>query len=154
MERLIHLIYASSAQPDFSPAEVTDVLKRSRGNNAALDVTGMLLYADGSFFQVLEGPEEVVDALFEKICEDPRHGKLVKIIREPIATRAFADWSMGYSKMTRGELGEVPGLNDFFSRGSCLEALDPGRAKRLLEAFASGRWRNRIRSGAASVAHG
>lgn len=147
MESLIHLIYASSATGAFDAAEIDAVLRKSRINNAGLNITGMLLYTDGSFFQVLEGPEAAVDGLFEKISSDPRHGKVVKIIRESIVARAFGEWSMSYSHMTRSALDQVPGLNDFFLRGSCLEALDSGRAKRLLDAFAHGRWRTSLASG-------
>jgi hypothetical protein len=103
-------------------------------------VTGMLLYTDGNFFQVLEGDEPVVARLFEMIGRDTRHDRVVKIIQEPIAERAFGNWSMGFTSMTPAELKKIPGASDIFSRGTSFCDLDNGRAKKLLSAFLDGRW--------------
>jgi len=104
----------------------------------------MLLYHQDSFFQVLEGPPAAVDKIYQRISEDSRHVKIVKLIQEPIDERGFADWTMGLGRMERDELGAIPGLNDFFRRGSCLWELEPGRARTLLEAFREGRWRRTV----------
>jgi len=138
---LIHCIYASSATRDFDTPELTELLQRARSNNETLGLTGMLLYAEGSFFQVLEGPAEVVDRLYETIESDPRHDKVTKIIREPIPKRSFDDWTMGFFRVSREELEGIVGVNDFFGKGRSLDLLDPGRAKKLLAAFREGRWR-------------
>jgi hypothetical protein len=55
MTQLIHCIYASSAAPSFKEYDIPALLERARMANAECDLTGMLLYIDGSFFQVLEG---------------------------------------------------------------------------------------------------
>jgi hypothetical protein len=49
------------------------LLETCRKNNAALGVTGMLLYKDGNFRQVLEGDEGAMRGLYERIAADPRH---------------------------------------------------------------------------------
>jgi hypothetical protein len=59
---------------------------------------------------------------------------------------------MGYPKLENRELRAIVGGNDFFSEGSCLDGLQTGRAKKLLAAFATGRWRSRIQNGAVAVA--
>jgi hypothetical protein len=64
--KLIQCIYASAAGRAFDTEELAQLLKVARDNNAKLGLTGMLLYAEGSFFQVLEGPAQVVDALYAK----------------------------------------------------------------------------------------
>jgi hypothetical protein len=51
---------------------------------------------------------------------------------------------MGFSSASLEKLRRVPGLNDFFKDHSCLTELDAGRAKKLLAAFAEGRWRAKI----------
>jgi len=108
-------------------------------------LTGMLLYAeaDRSFFQVLEGAPEPIERLLQKLRLDERHGHLTVIIREPIADRSFKEWTMGFASVTPESLNEIPGLNDFFQNGSCFTDLDTGRAKKLLAAFAEGRWRSK-----------
>lgn len=144
MDELIHLIYASAAQREFSDSEIADLLQTARDNNERLGLTGMLLLVDGSFFQVLEGPPEVVDALEARIERDPRHVQMVRIIREAIPRRFFEDWTMGFSRFTREELAATVGANDFFGAGRCFAGLDHGRARKLLAAFREGRWRARL----------
>jgi hypothetical protein len=82
--------------------------------------------------------------MYKKLQLDKRHQQLAMIVREPIAKRYFADWSMGFSSVTPEELRQLDGLNDFFRDGSCFVGLDSGRAKKLLAAFAEGRWRAKL----------
>lgn len=79
--------------------------------------------------------------LFAAISADRRHAQVTLIINGPIAKRALAGWSMGYTKIDDAELATLPGLNDFFSGGRVLAEGQHGRSKKLLEAFAQGRWR-------------
>lgn len=142
---LTHLIYTSAATPNLDASEILSIVHSARQNNADRSVTGMLLYVAGTFFQVLEGEESTLIALFATISSDTRHGRVTKIIQEPIPHRAFADWTMGFSEMDPSELSSVDGLNDFFHGGHALANIEPGRAKKLIEAFAQGRWRARLR---------
>ncbi len=151
MSDLIHCIYASAARAGLAEADLAVLLRLAREKNQRLGLTGMLLYVQGSFFQVLEGPPAVVDALYETIAADERHDRITKIIREPIPKRHFADWTMGFSRLTQAELAGIAGTNDFFHGGSSLDQLDAGRAKKLLTAFHKGRWRMNL-SGAREAA--
>lgn len=148
---LIHCIYASAASRPLEDGELQGILEHSRKNNAGLDITGMLLHVEGSFFQVLEGPAEPVGELFAHIARDPRHRQVIEIIREPLARRAFGEWSMGYVSARPPEVLASLGGNDFFGAGSCLEGLDAGRAKKLLTVFARGRWRSQPHGAAAGA---
>lgn len=136
--------YASAACAPFAGQALGDLLLGARSKNARLGLTGMLLYHQDSFFQVLEGPPAAVASLYEHICGDPRHTKITKLIQEPIEQRSFAEWTMGLGQPDRDELGAIPGLNDFFRQGSCLWELEPGRARTLLNAFRDGKWRRTV----------
>ncbi len=139
---LVHCIYCSaSTVGELDPAALSTLLDKCRNSNAQREVTGMLLYQNRSFFQVLEGDKSTVEALFEKISADPRHDRVTKILQEPIAERAFGSWTMGYPRITKVELAQIPGLNDFFGSASSYLELGEGRAKKLLSAFKEGRWR-------------
>ena len=140
---LIHCIYASAAVRAFDTHELAELLRAAREKNDRLGLTGMLLYAEGSFFQVLEGRAEVVDPLYVKIESDKRHDHVTKIIREPIPHRFFDDWSMGFYKVSREELADLAGVNDFFAKPGGPD-IDAGRAKTLLAAFREGRWRRQL----------
>lgn len=93
---LRRLIYISSAAPGMKESEVEKILASSRANNAANGLTGMLLFHDGCFFQVLEGEEESVARTFAVISRDTRHGGLIVMESKPVADRGFPQWSMGF----------------------------------------------------------
>jgi hypothetical protein len=141
MKTLSHLIYASSADSKMSDAELRAILDAARKVNSQLDITGILLHTEGSYFQVLEGDAEAIDSLYAKIARDERHKNVVLIVREPIASRSFADWSMGFASVTPSDVAGIIGANDFFQKKTCFHELSVGRAKKLLSAFADGRWR-------------
>jgi hypothetical protein len=136
--------YASAATAPLTGDALGDLLLKARSNNARAQLTGMLLYHDDSFFQALEGPLAAVDDIYQEISQDPRHSKIVKLIQESIEERSFSDWTMGLGHAERSDLVAIPGLNDFFSQGSCLWELEPSRARTLLQAFREGRWRRTI----------
>jgi hypothetical protein len=140
----IILVYCSVAIRPFESSDIVDLLTISRKNNEKFRITGMLLYIDETFFQVLEGDETILHDLYKKIELDKRHTNVAKLIEEPIDKRTFSSWSMGYAKATRAELSTIPGLNDFFVRGSSFNELERGRAKVLLAAFREGKWRRRL----------
>lgn len=140
MAGLIHCIYTSAATSSFTSEALVDLLQHAREHNQTREITGVLLYSNRNFFQVLEGLASQVDSCFDRIEHDSRHTRVTRIIREAITHRSFADWSMGFAEFEPAALREVDGLNDFFGTRACFDALDAGRAKRLLAAFASGRW--------------
>jgi len=142
--KLIQCIYASAAGHDFETAELAKLLQAARENNAKLGLTGMLLYAEGSFFQVLEGQPDVVEALYAKIERDRRHDQVTLVIKEPIPKRCFDAWTMGFYEVSREELAGMSGVNDFFGTGRTQISVDAGRAKKLLAAFRDGRWRKKL----------
>jgi len=144
-DNLVHCIYTSAQQVEFSQDDIINLLEKARKNNAKLGVTGMLLYDNGSFFQILEGQSDEVNSLFRTIEKDKRHKRIVKIIHEEIESRDFSEWTMGYSELTFDDLKDVEGLNDFFMSGRQYTDLDEGRAKTLLKAFKEGKWRSSIK---------
>jgi len=139
---LVHCVYCSaSTNGEFNSAGLTTLLAECREKNSKVGLTGMLLYHNDTFFQVLEGDRPVVEALLEKLVKDKRHERVTKIILEAIEERAFARWTMGYSKISKEELADIPDLNDFFAQGRSYMELGEGRAKTLLNAFKEGAWR-------------
>jgi Sensors of blue-light using FAD len=97
------LLYISNTSAEFPEDALDDILAAARRNNAARDVTGMLLYLDGAFLQVLEGPSEGVEKIYARIRRDERHWGAETLLDSPKAPRAFANWSMGFRKLKPGE---------------------------------------------------
>ncbi len=81
---MIELSYISTATSAMSTQDLLALLQQSRKNNADNGVTGMLLYGNGTFLQVLEGDERAVDALIANIRKDPRHTNIKMLYRKTI----------------------------------------------------------------------
>ncbi|WP_235956418.1 BLUF domain-containing protein [Grimontia sedimenti] len=111
---MIRLIYASSATVEFTESKLMQLLGKARQNNGELGVSGLLLYAKGNFFQVLEGEEHNVDKLYQKIEQDDRHNRVVVLDRSEIKKRAFPDWSMGFRNLETFDKSQLRGYNDFW----------------------------------------
>lgn len=133
------VIYASSATQVFSKDELTELLKTSRANNRELGVTGILLFKDGNFLQVLEGEDAVLDPLLKKIGNDPRHTGLVVYPRKAIDEREFPNWSMAFRDLNDPELATLPGFSEFLNTSFLDTSLlnNSPRVKHLISVFAS-----------------
>jgi hypothetical protein len=82
---------------DDVPAEIEHILHAARRNNEARGITGALLYSEGCFGQVLEGPLSEVEAIFEKIELDHRHRDVKVLHFKPVNRRSFGQWSMAFA---------------------------------------------------------
>lgn len=134
---LVRCIYASRAAVGADQNVLDDILGQSRNKNQKLGITGLLIYANGIFLQVLEGGRATVSQLLDTIMHDPRHGQLQILTWEEIDERKFGGWSMGQvntASLNPGLLlkyAETPDLDPFQMSGSATMAL-------LLEIAASG----------------
>ena len=139
---LLQIIYASASAQKMSSEELAEILRIARENNAAQDISGMLVYHGGSFLQVLEGPEGAVNSLFVKIEKDPRHGEINILFRDTVPEKEFEEWSMGYIDAT-GDAAQSEGYIDYM-RDLERMTLDGTRGRRILKMFQDGNWRQSI----------
>lgn len=91
---MISLTYMSSAIQLLSPRQLAHLHARAEQRNLQHDVTGVLLYDEGSFMQCLEGPTDSVVEIYRIICCDPLHHNIFEMSRSTIAQREYGDWSM------------------------------------------------------------
>lgn len=131
------LIYVSSASEPMSRSDLEALLLKARNNNHALGITGMLLYKDGNFMQMLEGEQDVVESLHKAIKQDPRHHGLLTLLAGEADEREFRDWTMGFRDLRTPESERVAGYNDFMNTALTGDEFkrDPSRAKKLLLMF-------------------
>ena len=131
------LVYVSSATLPFSGEDLRDLLATCRKNNAELGITGMLLYKDGNFMQVLEGDEEAVRGLYARIEADPRHGGEITLQQGFTEGRQFPDWSMGFRDLNSSEENSTPGYSEFLNAPLTGREFsgNPSRAQKLLLTF-------------------
>lgn len=130
---MFQFVYVSSEVIRFTDEKLRDLLEVSRRRNSAAGLTGLLLYANGSFIQLLEGPQEEVLATRARIEKDPRHSSLVVLLEGPCETRDFEDWSMGFRRVAKDEEAVIPGFRAFFAETGHAEKRSA--ALRMLEFF-------------------
>lgn len=102
-----HVLYRSQATQAPTEADLQALLEQSRTYNAQHQITGLLLYSDGRFVQLFEGPEAVVRALYARIQADPRHTQVVTVSDGPGPQRCFADWNMAFGYVAAPELHQT-----------------------------------------------
>jgi len=98
---LVRLIYASRAAGAVNAEVLMPIMKASRAKNAAAGITGVLVFSDGVFLQLLEGGRNAVSALYNRIACDARHRDVVLLAYDEVDERRFAGWSMGQANLSR-----------------------------------------------------
>ena len=96
---MYQLCYASQAKlaSETRLQDLRDILSEARDFNVKLKIKGVLCYADGCFFQCLEGEQDSVLSLLNKIEKDQRHFDLTILSQQYILSDShFSDWSMKY----------------------------------------------------------
>lgn len=90
---MIQLIYASRPF-GYDEGTLNTILMVARRCNERDDITGALICRADLYLQLLEGPEEPVDAAFRRIQRDPRHLDIRLLSRRHVTERLFPDWAM------------------------------------------------------------
>ncbi len=103
---IFYLAYHSFATDSFTKSDFSDILSTSRFHNKLKDITGILLYHEGNILQLLEGDEDSVIKLFNKIKLDSRHNNITKIISGISTAHNFPDWPMSFKNLTACEWNE------------------------------------------------
>lgn len=111
---LVSLVYTSTAVSPLHAVELDELLEQARRFNDENAISGILLYREGRFIQVLEGPDDQVHDLMARIEADPRHEQVRILLTEPIDRRRFAEWTMGYQALSARESADRAGFRDSF----------------------------------------
>jgi diguanylate cyclase (GGDEF)-like protein len=97
------LIYVSTAVREMNDTDLVNLMLSARARNERNQVTGMLLYKDCRFMEVLEGEESTVRKIFADIEKDSRHKNIDTLRAEGITFRAFPNWTMGFQNSNPSE---------------------------------------------------
>lgn len=104
---MFQLIYVSQATSSIQLDEIENILEASRANNQVEQVTGMLMYKDRLFLQILEGEKDHVFSVYNRVKDDSRH-QGVQIIEElEVPKRQFDQWIMGFKFLTQDDLIKI-----------------------------------------------
>lgn len=99
---LRQILYMSTATDTltFSNLLLQDILDVSLHKNRLLEITGCLIYQNGKFMQVIEGPYENVSRLMDWILKDSRHTEITILLDHLIEKRDFPSWLMALKNIT------------------------------------------------------
>lgn len=103
MSNLLRMVYVSTTTNPVNNININGVQKdvgrilmQARKNNPPLKVGGVLYFSNNFYFQCLEGEQEAVNRVYNKILDDPRHQNVQSVSVKRINKRLFANWSMKY----------------------------------------------------------
>lgn len=124
------IVYVSKAARPVTRDDLRPLLEGARRRNLEESITGVLLYSDGYFLQYMEGPKAGLHRVYAIIKTHPLHYGLIDLVREPIETREFAEWSMACHVVGSG--GEPPLSDDYDLLAIRLSAVVPARTQASL----------------------
>lgn len=90
---LTQLVYASRPF-GFDQAMLNGILLDARRCNERDDITGALIARGDLYLQLLEGPEEKVQAAYDRIIDDDRHLEVKPLVQRQVEARMFPGWAM------------------------------------------------------------
>lgn len=109
---MYYLVYSSHAKVPFAEKNLEQLLFQCQQKNSEKGITGLLLYTDQKFVQVIEGEKNVIQNTYEKICNDPRHDNVDILIEGEIKKRNYPQWLMGYRSLMPEEVMSKLGYRD------------------------------------------
>lgn len=113
---LFHLVYVSTASDPMGEKELAELLEQARARNARNGITGMLLFKDERFIQLLEGQEEDVQKIFDSVKRDERHHGVRVLWSRYAQYRDFPDWTMGFQNIDEMDAATLNGFTPFLDR--------------------------------------
>lgn len=135
---LITIIYRSHLSEDASVSILRDMVEKASLLNVRHQVTGILLFNGSHFFQILEGPEEGVLAIYDRICADTRHNNVVELMRDYSPSRRFGNQGMELFDLRRSDPNNV--LQTVLDRGtSKYQLIYDDRGLQFLRTFVEAR---------------
>ncbi|MBT8263545.1 MAG: BLUF domain-containing protein [Bacteroidia bacterium] len=91
------ICYVSTASPSLNKEGLSELYKEVILKNTLFNITGILLYSDGNFMQIMEGEADELGALYQNIENDSRHHHLIKLTESNISQRIFENYSNGFT---------------------------------------------------------
>lgn len=108
------IFYSSRKSDDLKVSDIEDLITHSIENNSKKDITGLLIEYKTNFLQYLEGPENAVYDLYNKIKKDQRHYDVILVQDLEIEKRIFPKWNMLFKHLEKNSLNEQKNQDVYF----------------------------------------
>jgi hypothetical protein len=99
----------SCAVAPLTSAQLYQLLTSARQRKIELAMTGIVLYGNERFVQVLGGEGLVVRNLYELIKRDARHQQVVAYADKPIKKRTFREWAIAFQASSPKQMAALAG---------------------------------------------
>ena len=126
-------VYCSRAAEGIDDVEVDRIIERSQRRNVERNITGVLVFGSGVFFQWIEGPTAEVEKLIASLHGDPRHYDIVELDRSmEKRVRLYPNWEMervgadDIRAVLQEALGSTEDQNNIAALRRILKHLDSG----------------------------
>jgi Sensors of blue-light using FAD len=119
---MYYLVYLSAATQWLNETELLKILSVSRINNSRNHLSGVLLYGNGTFIQLLEGDREQVRETFDRISNDDRYKGITQVANGELVERNFPSWSMGFKSVDSLSLNQFKGFLDSSNKDNYIAA--------------------------------
>jgi hypothetical protein len=100
--KLTSVTYTSLARLDLQASDLEAIHRTAREQNALDGITGLLVFNGTHFLQIIEGAEDAIEDLVERLRKDPRHNGFEIRDRRQVDARSFPDWSMELVRVNAG----------------------------------------------------
>ena len=102
IRNLHSLMYSSLADPALTVTDINQMVESARRHNEQQQITGLLLFHEGSFLQVIEGDRKEISNLFEKkLLRDSRHSAVSLFHDCALVERQFRYWHLAFSDLSK-----------------------------------------------------
>lgn len=98
---MLYTISYVSTSAELSDFQINELLHITKLKNEDLGITGILMYSDQNFFQIIEGQKKVIKCLYQKIEKDIRHFNLIRILDRSINIPSFTSFQSTYTIVNR-----------------------------------------------------
>lgn len=127
------ITYVSTAK-DLDESEITELLNSSSANNKALNISGLLIYNEGNFFQYMEGEKEDILDLYEnKILKDKRHDSIFLLMKKEIDALYFEGYETGFTPVLMDD--NAAGLRQYLKLLKYLDSDEINAVTKTIDAF-------------------
>ncbi len=107
------ICYVSTATKGIDRDKIHDLFNNSCQKNIAQSISGILLYNEGNFMQILEGTKSHLMTLFQSIKKDSRHNDIITLLDKPIPYSLFKGYNSGFSTIENNE--HIESLKDYLN---------------------------------------
>lgn len=104
---MYRIVYVSDAVRPMTQEDLDTVLSAARAFNAGRNISGLLVYAQQSFLQVLEGDPASIELAYSRAAASPLHTNLRRTDVHVSGGRRFPQWSMGFDRAAPGDVVEA-----------------------------------------------